>query len=143
MPGKSLQIYQCSTCETTIEVLEQCGLELICCGREMSPLLPRASGAGKSRHMPVVVPTCKGLKVCVGEQAHPMEPNHYIMWIELMAEGRSYRQFLAPGQPPEAEFETEAGSVVARVFCSVHGLWQARPTGKDLSFSAMPMGSGP
>ena len=54
-----------------------------------------------------------------------MEEKHWIQWIELMADGKSYFQFLDPGQTPEAEFKVDAASVSAREHCNLHGLWKA------------------
>jgi superoxide reductase len=54
-----------------------------------------------------------------------MTPEHYIEWIELIADGKSYRQFLAPGQAPEAVFCVKADKVTAREYCNLHGLWKA------------------
>jgi superoxide reductase len=42
-----------------------------------------------------------------------------------MADGRSYRKFLSPGDAPEAEFEISATDIKARAYCNVHGLWQS------------------
>ncbi|MGD8786527.1 MAG: desulfoferrodoxin family protein, partial [Phycisphaerales bacterium] len=65
-----------------------------------------------------------GYKVKVGSVPHPMEEKHYIEWIELLADGSAYRQFLQPGMAPEAVFNVEAGSVSAREYCNVHSLWK-------------------
>ncbi len=54
-----------------------------------------------------------------------MEEKHYIMWIELIADGKSYREFLKPGQAPEATFCLKTASVTAREYCNLHGLWKA------------------
>ena len=53
-----------------------------------------------------------------------MEEKHYIEWIELLADGKTYRQFLDPGEAPEAVFRVEAGDVSAREHCTIHGLWK-------------------
>jgi superoxide reductase len=53
-----------------------------------------------------------------------MEQKHYIEWIELLADGKSYIQFLKPGDAPEAIFEIEGNSVSAREHCNLHGLWK-------------------
>ena len=66
-----------------------------------------------------------GYLVKVGGVAHPMEEKHYIEWIELLADGKAYRQFLSPGQTPEALFKVEASQVSAREYCNIHGLWKA------------------
>jgi len=67
----------------------------------------------------------KGIKVKVGSTAHPMEENHYIEWIEIIADGDIYRKFLKPGDKPEAEFEIRPQKVSAREYCSIHGLWKS------------------
>jgi superoxide reductase len=54
-----------------------------------------------------------------------MEEKHYIEWVELLADGKAYRQFLSPGQTPEALFKVEASEVSAREYCNIHGLWKA------------------
>jgi superoxide reductase len=54
-----------------------------------------------------------------------MEEKHYIEWIELVADGRAYREFLKPGQAPEAFFPVQAQKVAAREYCNLHGLWRA------------------
>jgi superoxide reductase len=55
-----------------------------------------------------------------------MEEKHYIEWIELLADGKAYRQFLKPEVAPEAVFHIEADSVSAREHCNVHGLWKGQ-----------------
>ncbi|MCK4858491.1 MAG: desulfoferrodoxin, partial [candidate division Zixibacteria bacterium] len=40
-------------------------------------------------------------------------------------DGKAYRQFLKPGDTPEAVFQIETDSVVAREYCNVHGLWKS------------------
>jgi superoxide reductase len=40
-------------------------------------------------------------------------------------DGKVYRQFLKPGQSPEATFCIKADKVTAREYCNLHGLWKA------------------
>jgi len=65
------------------------------------------------------------VKVKVGSVAHPMEEKHYIEWIEVIADGKVCRQFLKPGQAPEAVFTVKAAAITARAYCNLHGLWKA------------------
>lgn len=55
----------------------------------------------------------------------PMEENHSIQWIELIADGKRYLQFLAPGDARESFFAVAAGSITAREYRNLHGLWKA------------------
>ena len=66
-----------------------------------------------------------GVKVSVGSVAHPMEEKHYIEWIEIIADGKAYRQFLNPGETPAATFCVDAQQITAREYCNLHGLWKA------------------
>jgi superoxide reductase len=66
------------------------------------------------------------VKVKVGSVPHPMEKKHYIEWIEIIADGRTFRKFLKPGDKPEAEFEIAAEKIEAREYCNIHGLWKTK-----------------
>jgi len=57
--------------------------------------------------------------------AHPMMEKHYIEWIELIADGKTYRQHLNPEDAPEAVFFIDAKEVSAREYCNLHGLWKS------------------
>jgi superoxide reductase len=81
--------------------------------------------AAKEKHVPVVEKTAGGFKVKVGSVAHPMEEKHFIEWIEVIADGKTYIQFLKPGDAPEATFNIVADSVIAREYCTIHGQWKS------------------
>ena len=53
-----------------------------------------------------------------------MVEEHYIEWIEIIADGKAYRQFPKPGQMPEAVFAIDAEQVTVREYCNLHGLWK-------------------
>ncbi len=53
-----------------------------------------------------------------------MIPSHWIEWIDLIADGKTYRQLLKPGDKPEAVFMLDATEVSAREHCNLHGLWK-------------------
>ena len=122
---KRLQIYKCKVCGNIVEVLHEGAGELVCCGQPMTLREENTVDAAKEKHVPVVEKTAGGVKVKVGSVAHPMEEKHYIEWIEIISDGKAYRQFLKPGDAPEATFDIEAGDVTAREYCNLHGLWKA------------------
>jgi superoxide reductase len=123
--AKKLEIYKCEVCGNIVEVVHGGVGELVCCGAPMSLVTENTVDAAKEKHVPVVEKIEGGYKVKVGSVPHPMEEKHYIEWIELIADGKAYRQFLEPGQAPEAMFKIEAASVTAREYCNLHGLWKA------------------
>ncbi|NLJ27161.1 MAG: desulfoferrodoxin [Deltaproteobacteria bacterium] len=123
--AERLQIYKCEVCGNVVEVLNGGAGELVCCGQPMKLLDEKTADAGKEKHVPVVEKTATGFKVKVGSVPHPMEEAHFIQWIELIDEnGKAYRQFLKPGQAPEAVFCVDAKTVTAREHCNVHGVWK-------------------
>lgn len=121
---EKLQIYKCMVCGNIVEVLHTGAGELVCCGQPMKNLSAKTADEGKEKHVPVIEKINSGYKVKIGSVPHPMEEKHYIEWIELLADGKAYRQFLEPGMVPEAMFNVEADSVSAREHCNVHGLWK-------------------
>ena len=118
-------IYKCTVCGNIVEVLHAGAGELVCCGQPMELLDEKTADAATEKHVPVIEKIDGGYKVTVGSTLHPMEEKHYIEWIELLADGKAYRQFLNPGDAPEAEFCVQADPVTAREYCNVHGLWKS------------------
>ena len=118
-------IYKCEVCGNIVEVLYEGVGDLVCCDEPMKLYKENTVDAAKEKHVPVIEKTAAGVKVTVGSVAHPMEENHYIQWIELIADGKAYRQFLNPGDAPVAEFCVEANDISAREYCNLHGLWKA------------------
>jgi len=97
----------------------------VCCGQPMNLLVENTVDAAKEKHVPVIEKVEGGVKVKVGEVAHPMEDKHWIEWIEIIADGKTYRQYLNPGETPEATFNVEAEQITAREYCNIHGLWKS------------------
>ena len=122
---QKLQVYKCEICGNIVEVVHEGQGELVCCGQPMKLQKENTVDASLEKHVPVIEKTAEGIKVKVGSVPHPMEEKHYIEWIELIADGSSYRQFLKPGGKPEAIFKIEAKSMVAREYCNLHGLWKS------------------
>ncbi|WMW64821.1 desulfoferrodoxin [Nitratidesulfovibrio liaohensis] len=120
-----LEVYKCVHCGNIVEVMHAGGGDLVCCGEPMKFMKEGTSDGAKEKHVPVIEKTATGYKVKVGSVAHPMEETHWIEWIELIADGRSYTKFLKPGDAPEAEFCIQATEVSAREYCNLHGHWKA------------------
>lgn len=121
---KRLEIYKCEKCGNIVEVLHEGVGELVCCGQPMKLYSENTVDAAHEKHVPVVEKITGGVKVKVGSVAHPMEGQHYIEWIEVIADGKACRKFLKPGDEPEAEFQIDAAQITAREYCNLHGLWR-------------------
>jgi superoxide reductase len=118
------QVYKCELCGNIVEVLHTGAGKLVCCGEPMKLVTANTVDATQEKHVPVIEPQGDQVVVKVGSVAHPMEEKHFIEWIELIADGQLYRQFLAPGDAPEATFPARGQSMTAREYCSLHGLWK-------------------
>lgn len=122
---EKLAIYKCNECGNIVEVLHAGAGELVCCGQPMKLFKENTTDGAKEKHVPVIEKTATGYLVKVGSVPHPMEEKHWIEFIELVADGKVYRQDLNPGDKPEAEFCIKADKVYAREYCNLHGLWKA------------------
>ncbi|HAO22308.1 MAG: desulfoferrodoxin [Desulfobacteraceae bacterium IS3] len=123
--AEKLEIYKCNLCGNMVEVVHGGAGELVCCGQPMALIKENTVDAAKEKHVPVMEKTADGILVKVGSVAHPMEEKHFIEWIELIADGKAYRQFLKPGEKPEALFTIKADQVTVREYCNLHGLWKS------------------
>ncbi len=120
-----LQVYKCEVCGNMVEMIHAGKGELVCCGQPMKLFTESTADSATEKHVPVIEKGADSIKVKVGSVPHPMEEKHYIEWIELIADGRAYRQFLKPGDAPEAVFPVIASQVTAREYCNIHGLWRS------------------
>lgn len=122
------QVYKCEECGNIVESLWDGKPGISCCGKEMVKLVPNTVDAAKEKHVPVVVREGNKVTVKVGEVAHPMAEEHYILFVELVAGDNVYRHDFKPGDGEAvATFLVEEGvDVVAREFCNKHGFWSGK-----------------
>ncbi|MBI2353507.1 MAG: desulfoferrodoxin [Deltaproteobacteria bacterium] len=121
-----LEVYKCELCGNIVEVIHGGGAALVCCGQDMTLMTENTVDAAKEKHVPVIEIVDNGVRIKVGSVPHPMEEKHYIEWVEIIADGTAYRQFLKPGGTPEAFFPLIPKTLTAREYCNLHGLWSAR-----------------
>jgi superoxide reductase len=118
------QIYRCKSCNNIFETVYGGDGQPVCCDEKMELLEPKGNtDNGFIKHVPVVERKKEGILVNVGQIIHPMDPDHRIEWIELIADGRVYKKFLNLDENPEAIFNLVADKVEARAYCNIHGLW--------------------
>ena len=123
--AEKLQVYKCEVCGNIIEVMHGGKGKLVCCNKDMVLMDENTVDAAQEKHVPVIEKTDDGYLVKVGSVPHPMMDEHWIEWVELIADGKAYVQFLNPGDTPEAKFCIKADSVTAREYCNLHGHWKA------------------
>ena len=117
-------IYRCSDCGDVVEVLLPGVSGKLCGSQDKERMVEQSEEQGMEKHVPIVEKTGNRFLVRVGSVEHPMDEDHFIAWIEISDGSRVYRAYLKPGDKPMAEFCIDAESVVAREYCTVHGLWK-------------------
>lgn len=123
------QIYKCEKCGNIVESLWNGKPDIICCGQPMTQLEANTVDASKEKHVPVITRLGNQVTVKVGSEPHPMTPQHYILFIEVLKGDQVYREDFREGAiKAEAVFtiEDDGQPLVAREFCNLHGLWQGQ-----------------
>lgn len=120
------KVYVCNFCNNYIEgEYNQGGPVPVCCGHEMEKLEAKTADYATEKHVPYVERKNGGVLVKVGKEVpHPMTAEHYIVFIEICADGMLMRKYLKPGDAPEAFFETNAKNIIAWELCNVHRYWK-------------------
>ena len=80
------QVARCPICGNIVEVLHAGAGTLVCCGQPMQLLEANTTDAAQEKHVPVIERVDGGYRVTVGSVEHPMTPEHYIQWIELLTD---------------------------------------------------------
>ena len=117
-----MKVYKCSKCGNVIELIDDKSSNLKCCDNDMVLLKENTTDGAKEKHVPVVEIDEDRIYVKVGDTIHPMDENHYIMWIAADYGDSVIRFNLNPGEVPEAYFDYMEGMKVY-AYCNLHGLW--------------------
>ena len=114
---------RCEICGNIIGMIEDSGVNMVCCGQDMTLLTPNTVDAAQEKHIPVLEREGNLLTVQVGSTLHPMLPEHYIMWVAVAQKNRTQRVALSPDDKPVVSFVVEEGPVAVYAYCNLHGLW--------------------
>lgn len=122
-----MKFFKCEICGNMVEMVKDSGVPMMCCGKQMTELIPGTSDGAVEKHVPVYSVDGNKVVVNVGSVAHPMMDAHYIEWIAVETNKGAYRKSLAPNDEPKAEFILLDGETVVEVYayCNLHGLWKA------------------
>lgn len=119
-----LELYECKKCGSLIEKLidykcDNCGI--MCCGENMEKAQLSRDGSAE-KHIPKYVRAEDEIVVNVGNEEHPMDKEHYIMWICLVTDHIIKRVQLYPEQDTTVRFKYIPKSTIY-AYCNKHGLW--------------------
>ena len=116
--------FKCEKCGNVIGLISGNESNIRCCGEEMKNIMANTTDAATEKHVPVYERDGEEIVVRVGEVEHPMEEDHYIMWIAQVSENKTTRVRLNPGQTTETRFPYISGSSLY-AYCNKHSLWKA------------------
>lgn len=122
-----MKFYKCNVCGNLVEMVKESGVTMVCCGQDMTELIPGTSDGAHEKHVPVYkVDGCK-VSVNVGAMDHPMLDEHYIEWVIVETDKGVYRINLKPEEAPKVEIIiADSENVIAvYAYCNLHGLWKA------------------
>ena len=124
---KNEKFYICERCGNIVGKIYDSGVDMVCCGQKMTPLVPGTVEASREKHIPVVSVDGRTVTVTVGSVEHPMVEEHSILWVYLETTRGGQRKCLEVGAPPVVSFALTDGEqpVAAYAYCNLHGLWKA------------------
>ena len=119
------KFYICRTCGNIIEKINDSGVPVVCCGKEMEELVINTVEASSEKHLPAVTIEDGAINVNIGSVNHPMADEHYIEWVYVETENGGQRKNLKPGEEPNVTFSLGDDKAVAvYADCNLHGLWK-------------------
>jgi len=127
MKKEQQKFYICKHCGNIIGLINNAGVPLICCGEEMTELVPNTTDAAVEKHVPVIKVDVNIVTVNIGSVPHPMTEEHHISWVYIQTEKGGQRKTLEPNDKPTLEFSLTKDDKLEMVFayCNLHGLWKA------------------
>ena len=124
---------RCSICGQIVGVVNETGVPLICCGKEMEIISPKTVEAELGeKHLPVFKKEKNKLIVEVGKVFHPSTEEHYIEWIALVTNKGHQRKILKPKDKPTVTFmlDDDEEPLEIYAYCNIHSLWELDITKK-------------
>jgi len=120
---ENTKFYVCSVCGKIIGLISNTKIPTICCGKEMTVLKANTSDGAVEKHVPSYEVDGDEIVIRIGEVDHPMEEDHYIMWVAQVTTDTTTRTQLLPGQEPMVRMKYIKGATIY-AYCNKHGLWK-------------------
>lgn len=120
-----IRFFKCMHCGNIVGVIHNTGVPMMCCGEEMTELVPGTVDASREKHVPVVTLAGNTVKVSIGEAEHPMVEDHFIQWVYLQTDRGGQRKCLRPNEKPQVTFALcDEKPLAVYEYCNLHGLWK-------------------
>ncbi len=127
---EKLQLYKCNICGNVVEIINEGYGSLVCCSLPMELLEEKTADEQiQEKHVPIVTMEGDNKTIRVGTIPHPMEKEHYIVFIEAISPDKKYikRKYLVPNDEPKLDLKShfKDSDFIARELCNIHGLWSS------------------
>lgn len=124
------RFFICKHCGNIVGVISSAGVPLICCGEEMTELVPNTTDAAVEKHVPVARIDKSKVTINIGSTPHPMTEEHHISWVYIQTIKGGQRKNLDVNSTPSVEFllTEDDQFVAAYAYCNLHGLWISEKT---------------
>ena len=120
------KIFICRHCGNMVGLIDNKGVPMVCCGENMTELVPNTIEASVEKHLPVVEKSDYVLSASVGSVPHPMEEAHHIAFVYVETERGGQRKCLKIGEEPKLSFAfADDKPIAVYAYCNLHGLWKA------------------
>lgn len=120
---ENTKFYKCPECGGIVTLIDGEIEKIKCCGKQMEEITANTTDAAVEKHVPVYEKVEDEIVVKVGEVEHPMEKEHYIMWIALVTENKTIHVRLYPEQSTQTRLPYIPGASLY-AYCNKHGLWK-------------------
>ncbi len=125
---EQLELYKCNVCGNIVEVIHSGAGQLVCCSLPMEQLVEQNNDdENQEKHVPIITLEGENKTIRVGSIPHPMEKEHYIVFVEAISPDKKYlkRKYLNPSDEPKMELRANCryDEFSARELCNIHGLW--------------------
>ncbi len=121
-----MKYFICEICGNLVELINEGGGELVCCGEAMTEIKARTTDEGTEKHLPIVQKNDSEVIVKIGSVEHPMTEEHHIEWISIHYNNKTQRIKLNPISKAEVTFKINGDIEKMEVYsyCNIHGLWK-------------------
>jgi|APHig6443717817_1056837.scaffolds.fasta_scaffold00077_55 superoxide reductase len=120
---ENVKFHICEICGNQVGLIHDVGNPIVCCGKKMTLMEANTTDASHEKHVPTYEKVEDEIVVRVGEIEHPMQKEHYIMWIALVSDNKTTRITLYPEQETTVRFKYAPKSTIY-AYCNIHGLWK-------------------
>ena len=122
------ELYKCNICGNVIEILISGDGHPVCCGEEMERLEVKNDIQNNTdlteKHSPKIETDSEG-KTFVTLDKHPMEKEHYIMFVQTISQDKNEikTKYFYPSEKVWMGTDINPDGMRVRSYCNIHGVY--------------------